>query len=174
MYTQCPQCKTIFRLRVEQLRCGQGEIRCHRCKINFNALAAINPTPENISFFSFDAYRIPTLEPNQAVENLHKGGRVSDRRHKKRQGQNQKNNRATVDHEKHYGAENTTTPWDKGSWLLPEYSFFWRYGVMGLSLLFCSQIILFNSRELAQNTWLRPFLKTINPWLSRGVTFGYY
>ncbi len=173
MYTQCPQCKTIFRLRVEQLRCGQGETRCHRCKINFNALAAINPTPENISFFSFDAYRIPTLEENQAVENINMGGTVSDRRQSKRESQHStENNTKETDAEQTgtqltttNGTHHTTAPWGRASQLFPDKPLFWQGGTIALTLLFFSQIILFNGQQLAHSKLFRPFLKTINPWL---------
>ena len=173
MYTQCPQCKTIFRLRVEQLRCGQGETRCYHCKINFNALAAINPTPENISFFSFDAYRIPTLEENQAVENINKGGPVSDRRKSKRESESNAENNIKETGTDNTGTQLTTTtgtshttaPWGRASQLFPDKPLFWQGGTIGLILLFCGQIILFNSQQLARSKLFRPLLKTINPWL---------
>lgn len=173
MYTQCPQCKTIFRLRVEQLRCGQGETRCHLCKINFNALAAINPTPENISFFSFDAYRIPTLEETQAVENINMGGAVSDRRHSKRESAQQTENIPKETDAEQTGTQLTTTngvshtaaPWSRASQLFPNKPLFWRGGTITLTLLFFSQVILFNGQQLAHSTLFRPLLKAINPWL---------
>lgn len=37
MYTQCPACKTVFRLRPEQLNAAQGQVRCSRCQTVFNA-----------------------------------------------------------------------------------------------------------------------------------------
>lgn len=38
MRTQCPECKTGFRVNNDQLRAAQGQVRCSRCHIIFNAL----------------------------------------------------------------------------------------------------------------------------------------
>jgi predicted Zn finger-like uncharacterized protein len=38
MYTQCPHCRTIFRIGTEQLRAAGGRARCCRCSEVFNAL----------------------------------------------------------------------------------------------------------------------------------------
>ncbi len=37
MYTQCPECSTIFRLAEEQLRAAGGKVRCGECHKVFNA-----------------------------------------------------------------------------------------------------------------------------------------
>ena len=37
MYTQCPACKTVFRLHPDQLNAAQGQVRCSRCHGIFNA-----------------------------------------------------------------------------------------------------------------------------------------
>ncbi len=37
MLTQCPECKTKFRVNDDQLRAAQGQVRCSRCHIIFNA-----------------------------------------------------------------------------------------------------------------------------------------
>jgi predicted Zn finger-like uncharacterized protein len=38
MYTQCPSCKTVFRLPPELLNAAQGQVRCSRCRTVFNGL----------------------------------------------------------------------------------------------------------------------------------------
>ncbi len=38
MYTQCPACKTVFRLHPDQINAAQGQVRCSRCHTVFNAL----------------------------------------------------------------------------------------------------------------------------------------
>lgn len=38
MYTQCPACKTVFRLHPDQLNAAQGRVRCSRCQTVFKAL----------------------------------------------------------------------------------------------------------------------------------------
>jgi predicted Zn finger-like uncharacterized protein len=37
MYSQCPQCKTVFRLEAGQLAAAQGKVRCGRCAHVFDA-----------------------------------------------------------------------------------------------------------------------------------------
>ncbi len=38
MYTQCPDCATVFRVTAEALRAAQGDVRCGVCSTSFNAL----------------------------------------------------------------------------------------------------------------------------------------
>ena len=46
MYTQCPDCATVFRVTADALRAAQGDVRCGVCSTSFNAL-------ENLSEKSF-------------------------------------------------------------------------------------------------------------------------
>lgn len=55
MYTQCPACKTVFRLHPDQIHAAQGQVRCSRCHAVFNAV-------ENL-------FRQPAAEPS--VEEQH-------------------------------------------------------------------------------------------------------
>ena len=48
MYTQCPDCATVFRVTAEALRFAQGDVRCGVCSTTFNAL-------ENLSELAFKA-----------------------------------------------------------------------------------------------------------------------
>lgn len=41
MYTQCPECTTIYRLRAEHLAGARGQVRCGSCGADFDALAAL-------------------------------------------------------------------------------------------------------------------------------------
>ena len=54
MYTQCPDCATVFRVTAEALRAAQGDVRCGVCSTTFNAL-------ENLSEQAFKA--APAAEP---------------------------------------------------------------------------------------------------------------
>jgi predicted Zn finger-like uncharacterized protein len=46
MLTQCPECKTTFRLNVTQLKAAGGRVRCSRCHTVFDALDNLfEPTP---------------------------------------------------------------------------------------------------------------------------------
>ncbi|MBW6476413.1 MAG: zinc-ribbon domain-containing protein [Chromatiales bacterium] len=38
MFTQCPACQTVYRLRLDQLRAARGQVRCSRCDTIFDAL----------------------------------------------------------------------------------------------------------------------------------------
>lgn len=51
MYTQCPDCATVFRVTADALRTAQGNVRCGVCSTSFNALENLSeepfrPTPE--------------------------------------------------------------------------------------------------------------------------------
>jgi len=48
VYTQCPDCATVFRVTAEALRIAQGDVRCGVCSTSFNAL-------ENLSEQAFEA-----------------------------------------------------------------------------------------------------------------------
>jgi len=41
VYTQCPNCETIFRVSAEVLRAAAGQVRCGRCGEVFNALSRL-------------------------------------------------------------------------------------------------------------------------------------
>ena len=49
MFTQCPACQTVYRLRLDQLRAARGQVRCSRCDTIFDALdhrvSQESPTP---------------------------------------------------------------------------------------------------------------------------------
>jgi predicted Zn finger-like uncharacterized protein len=46
VFTQCPQCQTVFRVTVAMLRAAQGRVRCGRCSHVFNALTFLIDQPE--------------------------------------------------------------------------------------------------------------------------------
>lgn len=62
MYTQCPDCATVFRLSAEILRAAQGEVRCGVCSTTFNAL-------ENLSEKAFEpsAAAGPPIKPEDTI-----------------------------------------------------------------------------------------------------------
>lgn len=49
MFTCCPACQTLFRVRAETLRVAQGEVRCGRCGAQFNALDSLAEDPETLT-----------------------------------------------------------------------------------------------------------------------------
>jgi predicted Zn finger-like uncharacterized protein len=56
VYTQCPDCATVFRVTAEALRAAQGDVRCGVCSTSFNAL-------ENLSEQAFKAGPEPEEGP---------------------------------------------------------------------------------------------------------------
>ena len=45
MFTQCPDCSTVFRVTAEMLRSAQGRVRCGICSSSFNALEYLSEQP---------------------------------------------------------------------------------------------------------------------------------
>ena len=45
MYTQCPDCATVFRVTADALRSAQGKVRCGVCSTCFNALENLSEEP---------------------------------------------------------------------------------------------------------------------------------
>ncbi len=60
MLTQCPECKTTFRLHVKQLKAAGGKVRCSRCDATFDALDNLFETPRVIG-----QTPLPPQEPTQ-------------------------------------------------------------------------------------------------------------
>lgn len=49
MFTRCPSCQTLFRVRAEILRVAHGQVRCGRCGLQFNALDGLAEDPEALA-----------------------------------------------------------------------------------------------------------------------------
>ena len=72
MYTQCPDCATVFRVTAEALRIAQGDVRCGVCSTTFNAL-------ENLSEKAFEAgaeAEAPAPGDSMTVEELPDGENI--------------------------------------------------------------------------------------------------
>ncbi len=67
MYTQCPDCATVFRVTADALRAAHGDVRCGICSTTFNAL-------ENLSEQSFEPAppetEAPSPDDSMTVEEL--------------------------------------------------------------------------------------------------------
>jgi predicted Zn finger-like uncharacterized protein len=66
VYTQCPDCATVFRISAEVLRAAQGDVRCGVCSTTFNAL-------ENLSEQAFKPAApadAPSADDSMTVEEL--------------------------------------------------------------------------------------------------------
>ena len=72
MYTQCPDCATVFRVTAEALRIAQGDVRCGVCATTFNAL-------ENLSEQAFKPgaeAEAPSPDDSMTVEELPGGENI--------------------------------------------------------------------------------------------------
>ncbi|MBT8143970.1 MAG: zinc-ribbon domain-containing protein, partial [Gammaproteobacteria bacterium] len=45
MFTQCPQCKTVFEVAPSSLAVAAGTVRCGECSKTFNALRFLASSP---------------------------------------------------------------------------------------------------------------------------------
>jgi predicted Zn finger-like uncharacterized protein len=73
VYTQCPDCATVFRVTAEALRAAQGEVRCGVCATTFNALenlseAAFRPAAENEAPQADDSMTVEELPGGENIE----------------------------------------------------------------------------------------------------------
>ncbi len=73
MYTQCPDCATVFRVTAEILRAAQGKVRCGVCATSFDALENLSEEPFNVAAESAEAPRpedTMTVEEMPALEDI--------------------------------------------------------------------------------------------------------
>ena len=73
MYTQCPDCATVFRVTAEALRAAQGEVRCGVCSTSFNALEnlsekAFKSVPVSEEGSPDDSMTVEELPGNENIE----------------------------------------------------------------------------------------------------------
>ena len=73
MYTQCPDCATVFRITAEALRAAQGDVRCGVCSTSFNALdnlseRAFQAAAENEPPSPDDSMTVEELPGNEDIE----------------------------------------------------------------------------------------------------------
>lgn len=73
VYTQCPDCATVFRVTAEALRAAQGDVRCGVCATSFNALEnlseqAFRPAPEGDEPSPDDSMTVEELPGTENIE----------------------------------------------------------------------------------------------------------
>lgn len=73
MYTQCPDCATVFRITAEALRAAQGDVRCGVCSTSFNALENLSERPfeaaaEDEAPSPGDSMTVEELPGNENIE----------------------------------------------------------------------------------------------------------
>lgn len=48
MFTQCPECRTVFKVTAEQLQVARGDVRCGDCACTFNAIESLTEAPPEL------------------------------------------------------------------------------------------------------------------------------
>jgi predicted Zn finger-like uncharacterized protein len=67
VYTQCPDCTTVFRVTADALRTAQGNVRCGVCSTSFNALENLSEEPFRAGP---ESEYTPALEDTITVEEM--------------------------------------------------------------------------------------------------------
>jgi predicted Zn finger-like uncharacterized protein len=70
VYTQCPDCGTVFRVTAEALRVAQGDVRCGVCSSRFNALESLRDEPRPLFAGTppEDTITVEELPGNEMIE----------------------------------------------------------------------------------------------------------
>lgn len=71
MQTKCPQCKSVFPIKLDQLRSARGTVQCGECLLKFNALSALHDASEldnDAPQSAILASSIPLLQQEQEQE----------------------------------------------------------------------------------------------------------
>jgi len=62
MFTECPECETIFRVTPVDLRRAAGKVRCGECDAIFNALESLADTESEVRDYEPDSYALSHTE----------------------------------------------------------------------------------------------------------------
>ena len=65
MYTQCPVCKTAYRITTDEVRVGQGKVLCSHCNSVFDAISSLADVA--FEYHLSDIRRIPELTIENSV-----------------------------------------------------------------------------------------------------------
>ena len=65
MYTQCPVCKTAYRITTDEVRMGQGKVLCSHCNSVFDSISSLAEVA--FEYHLSDIRRIPSMTVEKAV-----------------------------------------------------------------------------------------------------------
>lgn len=155
MYTQCPQCRTHFRVRSEHLRAAGGNVRCSLCHHTFNALESLS---ESLPASARTADP-PELKSTDSVGGEHPGDRTSDMFEQLAGDTDQSQADETADHP----AEDEASLSDLGS-LAPRkrpmwHTVAWSAGAATLALTLGAQLVHAHRDDLSRHPAIGPWLK---------------
>ncbi|MGH8164493.1 MAG: MJ0042-type zinc finger domain-containing protein, partial [Rhodanobacteraceae bacterium] len=69
MYTQCPECLTVYAIDAAAIAQGHGSVRCGHCTMVFDALPTLSETLPPEPFSGLPA-QSPAKEPPQLVQSV--------------------------------------------------------------------------------------------------------
>jgi len=150
IYTQCPLCKTAYRITVAQLRQGQGEAYCLDCQASFNALQALAETADRAGTDSLPSHQAPRLGKLEATgtPSRQDTGRTQERT-------------GTSILTGNIPGKNPNTPaiWEPPHPAPKTGRLAWGIGTVLMAALLALQVGWFAGPGLAQNERLRPWLE---------------
>jgi predicted Zn finger-like uncharacterized protein len=141
MYTRCPECKTVYRISVWQLREGQGSAFCESCVRVFNVLPSLAPSVEDAVPDASSRIEIPTLSRDETFP----------QRPRDFGGRGERSPRF------HHGHDRWQE--DAGPGFVDRLV--WGGGSVLFSLVLLGQIAYFAGMRLAQNETWRPWLAVL-------------
>ncbi len=154
MFTRCPECKTAYRISVDQLRAGRGEALCERCQIVFNALVSLGHAVKDTTredapqirpplLGDRDAVLLPKFEPKPPDKSGSEGaGSAYDAQAFEQEGKGSRGEKST--------GPLSVTP-----------VVWWGLGVSGLAALLIVQLVVFEGGRMVQSARMRPWLEMI-------------
>ena len=74
MYTQCPECLTIYKIAPELIGQGHGSARCGHCAATFDVLRSLADSLPLESFDLLPLHNIESVPPQLIVPALRPGG----------------------------------------------------------------------------------------------------
>lgn len=141
MYTRCPECKTVYRISVWQLREGQGSAFCESCMRVFNVLPSLALSVDDVVPDAASRIEIPILGRDDVFsQRMHDFAARGQRSPSFRSGNGRRQAEA-------------------GPGFL--YRLAWGGGSALLSLVLLGQLAYFAGMHLAQDETWRPWLVTL-------------
>jgi len=150
MYTQCPSCRTTYRISARQLRIGRGEALCQECQIAFNAITALAENPRDALPGDPRQPVLPVLGATEAVP-----GTPYERDSARSAVELPSMSAAPAKRYVDWPPDEEAAPAPAWSWAS---ILAWGIGSFMLLGLLAVQVLLFEGDRLVQNPQLRPML----------------
>ncbi len=150
MYTQCPHCQQVHALDAMKLRAGRGQMRCEHCGNAFDALARIvedareltMPMDADLDLFA-PAVKVGATSGDDSIDPVADTSAAESA--------------AADDEPPAFLLDHASAPLPHGGR--------WWMAVMAAALLLCSQLVLSQRAQLAEDPGLRPWLQRVCDWM---------